>query len=64
MKAVVVSKDNNKLVEVSEVDIEYCGVCHTDLHVAKGDFGDVQGRILGHEGVGIVKEVASDVIRL
>ena len=43
------------------VDIEYCGVCHTDLHVAHGDFGKVPGRVLGHEGIGIVKEIAPDV---
>ena len=36
------------------VKVEYCGVCHTDLHVAHGDFGQVPGRILGHEGIGIV----------
>ena len=69
MKAVVVNKDSTG-VEVVEkelralktgealVDVEYCGVCHTDLHVANGDFGKVPGRILGHEGIGIVKEVA------
>lgn len=39
------------------VDVEYCGVCHTDLHVAKGDFGKVPGRVLGHEGIGIVREL-------
>ncbi|RUL54020.1 alcohol dehydrogenase AdhP [Lysinibacillus antri] len=73
MRAAVVSEDKQKLVEVKDitlrplesgealVDVEYCGVCHTDLHVAKGDFGDVTGRVLGHEGVGIVKEIASDV---
>ena len=26
-----------------------------------GDFGKVPGRVLGHEGIGIVKEVAPDV---
>ena len=72
MKAVVVNKDSTG-VEVVEkelralktgealVDVEYCGVCHTDLHVANGDFGKVPGRILGHEGIGIVKEVAEGV---
>lgn len=44
--------------------MEYCGVCHTDLHVANGDFGKVPGRILGHEGIGIVTEVADDVTSL
>ena len=43
------------------VKVEYCGVCHTDLHVAHGDFGQVPGRILGHEGLGIVEEVGEGV---
>ncbi|MTB64155.1 alcohol dehydrogenase AdhP [Streptococcus sp. zg-86] len=72
MKAVVVNSESTG-VEVVEkelrpletgealVEIEYCGVCHTDLHVAHGDFGQVPGRILGHEGIGIVKEIAPDV---
>ncbi len=30
------------------VKMEYCGVCHTDLHVKNGDFGEVPGRVLGH----------------
>ena len=72
MKAVVVNKEGTG-VEVVEreirkpgygealIDIEYCGVCHTDLHVAKGDFGKVPGRVLGHEGIGIVKELGEGV---
>ena len=31
------------------------------MHVAHGDFGKVPGRVLGHEGIGIVKEIAPDV---
>lgn len=46
------------------VKMEYCGVCHTDLHVANGDFGKVPGRILGHEEIGIITEVANDVTSL
>ena len=73
MKEVVVNPEgtNVQLIENKElrpletgealVDIEYCGVCHTDLHVAHGDFGKVPGRVLGHEGIGIVKEIAPDV---
>ena len=59
---IVANKDMRPL-ETGEalVQIEYCGVCHTDLHVAHGDFGKVPGRVLGHEGIGIVKEVAPDV---
>ncbi|EOH99784.1 alcohol dehydrogenase [Enterococcus haemoperoxidus ATCC BAA-382] len=73
MKAAVVTKENNGKVEIKEVslrpleagealvDVEYCGVCHTDLHVAHGDFGEVPGRVIGHEGIGIVKEIAPGV---
>ena len=43
------------------VKIEYSGVCHTDLHVASGDFGEVPGRILGHEGIGRVVKVGEGV---
>ena len=46
------------------VDMEYCGLCHTDLHVAAGDFGEKPGRIIGHEGVGRVTKVAPGVTSL
>jgi alcohol dehydrogenase len=37
-------------------------ICGTDLHILKGDMPTVQsGRILGHEGVGIVDAVGSGV---
>lgn len=37
-------------------------ICGTDLHILKGDVPEVtSGRILGHEGVGIVEEVGSAV---
>ncbi|REJ13745.1 MAG: alcohol dehydrogenase AdhP, partial [Bacillaceae bacterium] len=45
------------------VKIEACGVCHTDLHAAHGDW-PVKPKlplIPGHEGVGIVVEVAKGV---
>ncbi|KHD42609.1 alcohol dehydrogenase catalytic domain-containing protein [Streptococcus hongkongensis] len=46
------------------VDMEYCGVCHTDLHFADGDFGKNPGQIIGHEGVGRVSKVAPGVTSL
>ncbi|MCX8995112.1 alcohol dehydrogenase AdhP [Citrobacter portucalensis] len=73
MKAAVVSQKLAGKVEIKRitlralkagealVDVECCGVCHTDLHVVNGDFGPVPGRIPGHEGVGIVCAVANDV---
>lgn len=37
-------------------------ICGTDLHIIKGDVPAVKhGRILGHEGVGIITEVGSSV---
>ena len=40
-------------------------ICGTDLHILKGDVPTVtEGRILGHEGVGIVEEVGAGVSRV
>jgi alcohol dehydrogenase len=40
-------------------------ICGTDLHILKGDVPEVtEGRILGHEGVGIVDEVGPAVTTL
>ena len=37
-------------------------ICGTDLHILKGDVPEVtDGRILGHEGVGIIEEVGAAV---
>jgi alcohol dehydrogenase len=37
-------------------------ICGTDLHIMKGDVPSVtDGRILGHEGVGIIEQVGSNV---
>ena len=45
------------------VKIMACGVCHTDLHAAKGDWPvkPTLPFIPGHEGVGYVTEVGEDV---
>ncbi|WLR53214.1 alcohol dehydrogenase AdhP [Bacillus tianshenii] len=74
MKAAVVNEFKQEL-EIKEVpvpELEYgeilvkikaCGVCHTDLHAAHGDW-PVKPKlplIPGHEGVGIVEEVAEGV---
>ena len=37
-------------------------ICGTDLHILKGDVPEVEhGRILGHEGIGVIEEVGSAV---
>jgi alcohol dehydrogenase len=44
------------------VKIIHTTICGTDLHIMKGDVSTVtDGRILGHEGVGIVEDVGSGV---
>lgn len=44
------------------VRVLHTTICGTDLHILKGDLPEViDGRILGHEGVGIVEEVGSAV---
>ena len=40
-------------------------ICGTDLHILKGDVPEVEvGRILGHEGIGLITEVGEGVTQL
>ncbi|HLX18842.1 MAG TPA: alcohol dehydrogenase catalytic domain-containing protein [Gaiellaceae bacterium] len=44
------------------VDVEACGLCHTDVHVIEtGGWGMRPPILLGHEGAGTVAEVGPDV---
>ncbi|WP_245157775.1 NAD(P)-dependent alcohol dehydrogenase [Brevundimonas sp. A19_0] len=46
------------------IEIKYCGVCHSDLHVAKNDLGGTRYPIVpGHEIAGVVTAVGSNVTR-
>jgi uncharacterized zinc-type alcohol dehydrogenase-like protein len=46
------------------VDILYCGVCHTDLHMVRNHFGFTTYPIVpGHEIIGRVREVGAGVSR-
>src|SRR5512139_2798160 len=46
------------------VDILYCGICHTDLHMARNDWGQTTYPFVpGHEIVGRVSAVGSDVTK-
>ena len=45
-----------------EIDILYCGVCHSDLHTARNDWGGTKyTAVPGHEIVGRVTRVGSEV---
>ncbi|GAA0649638.1 NAD(P)-dependent alcohol dehydrogenase [Brevundimonas lenta] len=46
------------------IEIKYCGVCHSDLHVAKNDLGNSRYPIVvGHEIAGVVTAVGANVSR-
>jgi len=48
-----------------EIEILFCGVCHSDLHTARNDWGfTVYPAVPGHEIVGKVTKVGSDVTKL
>ena len=43
------------------VQVQACGVCHTDLHYREGGINDEFPFLLGHEAAGIVEAVGPDV---
>ena len=46
------------------IEIKYCGVCHSDLHVVKNDLGGTRYPIVpGHEIAGVVTAVGANVTR-
>ncbi len=64
MRAVLLNAANTPLVLVDDhpepdadgglvLDVTACGVCHSDIHVADGDFGKEPPIILGHEVTGV-----------
>jgi S-(hydroxymethyl)glutathione dehydrogenase/alcohol dehydrogenase len=76
MKAAVAYEPNTPLV-VEDVDLARpsarevlvklmaSGVCHSDWHILKGEWGNALFPvILGHEGAGIVEALGADVTRL
>jgi uncharacterized zinc-type alcohol dehydrogenase-like protein len=47
------------------IDIQYCGICHTDIHQVKNEWGkSTYPMVPGHEIVGKVSQVGSQVTRL
>ena len=47
-----------------EIEILYCGVCHSDLHTARNDWGGTKYPVVpGHEIVGKVTAIGSEVTK-
>ena len=46
------------------VEVKAAGVCHSDLHPARGDWPARTPLVLGHEGAGIVRETGEGVTLL
>src|ERR1017187_9777536 len=53
----VIQKPGDAIIRVTTATI-----CGTDLHILKGDLPAItDGRILGHEGIGVVEQVGTAV---
>lgn len=46
------------------VEVRAAGVCHSDLHPARGDWPMKTPVVLGHEGAGVVRDVGPNVTTL
>ncbi|MDE0406920.1 MAG: alcohol dehydrogenase catalytic domain-containing protein, partial [Alphaproteobacteria bacterium] len=75
IKAAVLYEPNEPMV-VQTVDLDdpsdgevlvrigAAGVCHSDLHLIKGEWKTPLPAVLGHEGAGIVEKVGAGVTRV
>ena len=46
------------------IDIQYCGVCHSDLHMARSETGPARYPLVpGHEIAGVIKATGTNVTR-
>lgn len=46
------------------IDIDYAGICHSDIHTVRGDWGPVTyPQVVGHEIVGHVADIGSAVTK-
>ncbi|HET7713131.1 MAG TPA: alcohol dehydrogenase catalytic domain-containing protein, partial [Patescibacteria group bacterium] len=58
----MIAKEEVKKFRTTASGITKTTICGTDLHIMKGDVPEVEnGRILGHEGVGIIEQVGGNV---
>jgi uncharacterized zinc-type alcohol dehydrogenase-like protein len=46
------------------IDIKFCGICHSDIHTVRGEWGEALYPIVpGHEIAGIVRSIGSKVTK-
>jgi uncharacterized zinc-type alcohol dehydrogenase-like protein len=46
------------------IDIKFAGICHSDIHTARGEWGEPHYPVVpGHEIAGVVSEVGSEVTK-
>ncbi|WP_298802679.1 NAD(P)-dependent alcohol dehydrogenase [uncultured Pseudokineococcus sp.] len=46
------------------IDVKYAGICHSDIHTARGEWGETLFPLVpGHEIAGVVSEVGADVTK-
>lgn len=47
-----------------QIDIFFCGICHSDLHTVRGEWGEIAyPQVPGHEIIGRVAAIGSDVTK-
>ncbi|KAL1696437.1 chaperonin 10-like protein [Schizophyllum commune] len=52
--------DDNDVV----IDIKYAGICHSDIHTLRGDWGEIPfPMVVGHEITGVVRSVGKNVTK-
>ena len=57
-------KRRNPLDNDVLIDIQYCGICHSDIHQVRNEWGSSNFPMVpGHEIVGVVSQVGSNVTR-
>ncbi|WP_308113774.1 NAD(P)-dependent alcohol dehydrogenase [Kineosporia corallincola] len=46
------------------IEIRYAGICHSDIHTVRGDWGPITyPQVVGHEIVGVVAEIGPEVTK-
>src|SRR4051794_28346861 len=46
------------------IDIKYCGICHSDIHMARNEWGmSMYPMVPGHEIAGVVRAVGTKVTK-